>query len=62
MIPPAQAAADMSLADAVTSQGVRTHMAALQRIADANDGNRAAASPGYAASARYAQRTLQDAG
>jgi hypothetical protein len=62
LISSAQAAADTTLADAVTSQGVRTHMAALQRIADASGGNRAAATPGYAASARYVQRTLQDAG
>ena len=58
----AQAAADSSLADTVTAQGVRTHMAALQRIADANGGDRAAASPGYAASARYVEETLQGAG
>lgn len=58
----AQAAADASLADAITPQGVRSHMAALQRIADANSGNRAAATPGYAASARYVQRTLENAG
>ncbi len=37
-------------------------MAAFQRIADEHDGTRAAATPGYAASARYVERTLQRAG
>jgi Zn-dependent M28 family amino/carboxypeptidase len=37
-------------------------MAALQRIADASGGNRAAATPGYAASARYVREVLQGAG
>ena len=50
------------LADAVTPQGVRAHMAAFQRVADANGGTRAAATPGYAASVRYVERTLRGAG
>ena len=61
----AQSAADTTftdLADAVTPQGVRTHMAAFQRVADANGGNRAAGTPGYAASVRYVERTLRGAG
>ncbi len=37
-------------------------MAALQRVADANGGNRAAGSPGYAASLRYVEETLRRAG
>ena len=37
-------------------------MAALQRVADANEGNRAAGTPGYAASVRYAEKTLREAG
>ncbi len=58
-----QAPADTStLADAVTPQGVRSHMAALQRVADANGGNRAAGTPGYAASVRYVERTLRAVG
>jgi Zn-dependent M28 family amino/carboxypeptidase len=50
------------LADAVTTRGVRAHMAALSRLADEHGGNRAAATPGYAASVRYVERTLQDVG
>ena len=37
-------------------------MAALQRLADANDGTRAAGTPGYAASVRYVEKTLRAAG
>ena len=51
-----------TLADSVTPQGVRAHMAALQRVADTHGGNRAAGTPGYAASVRYAERTLRAAG
>ena len=51
-----------TLEEAVTPQGVQMHMAALQRVADANDGNRAAGTPGYAASVRYVERTLRAAG
>ncbi len=58
----ARAAGAQTLEEAVTPQGVRAHMAALQRVADANDGNRAAGTPGYAASVRYVERTLRAAG
>ena len=55
-------ASDADLADAVTLRGVRAHMAALQQVADDHGGNRAAGSPGYAASVRYVERTLRAAG
>jgi Zn-dependent M28 family amino/carboxypeptidase len=38
---------------AVTVEGIREHQAALQQIADANGGNRAAGTPGYDASVAY---------
>jgi aminopeptidase S len=38
------------------------HLDALQAVADDNDGNRAAGTPGYAASARYVEKILRDAG
>ncbi len=50
------------LADAVTPWGVRNHMAALQRVADAHNGTRAAGTPGYAASVRYVEKMLRAAG
>ncbi len=53
---------DADLTNAVTLRGVRAHMAAFQRVADENGGNRAAGSPGYAASVRYVERTLRAAG
>ena len=51
-----------TLTDKVTPQGIRAHMAALQRVADTHGGNRAAGTPGYAASVRYAEQTLRAAG
>lgn len=56
------AAQEPALADALIPQGVRAHMAALQRVADDNGGNRAAGTPGYAASVRYVEETLREAG
>lgn len=56
------AAQEPTLADALTPRGVRAHMAALQRVADEHGGNRAAGSPGYAASVRYVEETLRKAG
>jgi Zn-dependent M28 family amino/carboxypeptidase len=41
------------LTQAVTTDGVLTHLEALQAVADANGGNRAAGRPGYAASVEY---------
>ena len=46
----------------VTLEGVREHQAAFQAIADANDGTRAAATPGYDASVDYVIDTLKAAG
>lgn len=46
----------------VSPAKVFTHLDALQRIADRNDGTRASGTPGYEASARYVERTLRDAG
>jgi Zn-dependent M28 family amino/carboxypeptidase len=51
-----------TLLDCVTLDGVRAHQAALQAIADANGGTRAAAAPGYDASVDYVIDTLEAAG
>jgi hypothetical protein len=47
---------------AITRQELGRHLAALQRIADAHGGNRAAGTPGYDASADYVAARLRDAG
>ncbi len=47
---------------AVTLAGVRQHQAALQKIADQNDGNRVAGSAGHDKSADYVQAKLEKAG
>ncbi|MDQ0372726.1 M20/M25/M40 family metallo-hydrolase [Cellulomonas humilata] len=49
-------------AQKVTTRAVQGHLAALQRIADKNGGNRAALTSGYEESARYVERTLRKAG
>src|SRR5690349_21816277 len=49
-------------AQKVTTRAVQGHLSALQRIADKNDGNRAALTSGYEESARYVERTLRKAG
>jgi len=46
----------------VTLEGVRAHQAALQTIADANGGTRAAGTPGYDASVEYVADQLNAAG
>ena len=46
----------------VTLDGVRAHQAALQAIADANGGTRAAGTAGYDASVDYVVQTLEAAG
>lgn len=51
-----------SLADAVSSDSVMVHLEALQDIADANDGNRAAGTSGYEASGAYIESVLEAAG
>ena len=50
------------LRNAVTVDGIMNHLNALQDIADANGGNRAAGTSGYAASGDYVQGVLEDAG
>ncbi len=50
------------LQECVTLEAVRAHQAALQAVADANDGNRAAGTPGYDASVDYVAATLESAG
>jgi Zn-dependent M28 family amino/carboxypeptidase len=50
------------LADDVTGEGALAHLAELQRIADANGGNRALGTPGYDASVDYAAGVLRGAG
>lgn len=47
---------------AVSADGVMTHLRAFQRIADANDGNRASGTSGYEASAAYLEKTLKPYG
>jgi Zn-dependent M28 family amino/carboxypeptidase len=50
------------LLECVTLEGVRAHQAALQAIADANNGIRVSGSPGYDQSAAYAAQVFRDAG
>jgi Zn-dependent M28 family amino/carboxypeptidase len=50
------------LRDAVTVAGIMEHQAALQAIADANDGTRASGTPGYDASLAYVQEQLEATG
>ncbi len=50
------------LRKAVTVEGVQQHMRALQTIANAHDGNRAATTPGYDASVDYVAERLRKAG
>jgi len=50
------------LMECVTLSGVREHQAALQAIADANGGVRAAGTPGYDASLQYVVDTMTAAG
>jgi aminopeptidase Y len=50
------------LTQCVTLAGVREHQQALQDIANANGGTRAAGTPGYDASANYVQGKLEAAG
>ena len=47
---------------AVSSEGILDHARRFEQIADANNGNRAAGTPGYDASADYVANTLRDAG
>lgn len=47
---------------AITTEAVTEHLNALQQIADANNGNRAAGTAGYAASVDYVEAQLERAG
>ena len=51
-----------ALTDAITQDDLKTHLLALQAIADANGGTRAAGTSGYAASVDYVEGMLQGAG
>ena len=61
---PAPSATDLAalLQEAVTIEGLRTHQAAWQAIADENGGNRYAGLPGYELSAEYVYNLLEEAG
>lgn len=50
------------LVDCVTIDGVRERQAVFQAIADANDDNRAAGTPGYDATVDYVVGVLEEAG
>jgi aminopeptidase Y len=50
------------LLQCVTLAGVRSHQAALQAIADANNGIRVSGAPGFDRSVEYAEQVLRDAG
>jgi len=50
------------LLECVTLEGVRSHQAALQAIADANNGIRVSGTPGYDKSVDYAVKVFRDAG
>jgi aminopeptidase S len=63
--PPAAATTPSSpaaLRAAVTAQGIRRHLAALQRVADRHGGNRASGTPGFGASMAYVASQLRAAG
>jgi Zn-dependent M28 family amino/carboxypeptidase len=67
--PPTSAACDartnnnhQKLLECVTLEGVREHQAALQAIADANDGTRLAGTPGYTESVEYVVERMTAAG
>lgn len=51
-----------ALAQKLTADAMMAHLTKLQAIADANGGNRALGSPGYAASVDYVAATLRDKG
>ena len=51
-----------TLRTAVTAEGIKAHMQALQDIADANGGTRASGTPGYDASLLYVKELLEGTG
>lgn len=59
---PAAKSASEILRKAVSADGITKHLQALQDIADANGGNRAAGTPGHVASADYVESKLKKAG
>jgi Zn-dependent M28 family amino/carboxypeptidase len=52
----------LKLRKALTAKNIQKHLAALQDIADANGGTRAAGTPGHVASAEYIEAKLHKAG
>ena len=66
LIAPAALAVDeintKKLRKGLTTAGVLEHMRTLQRLANANAGNRAATTPGYDASLDYVERRMKRAG
>jgi aminopeptidase S len=60
--PPVNGAFRAQLVEDVTAAGALVHIDALQRIADANGGNRASPGPGYDASVDYVAGVLREAG
>ncbi|RSM94892.1 aminopeptidase [Nonomuraea sp. WAC 01424] len=59
---PAPGPAERKLIDSVTAPAVKKHLQALQNIADANHGNRAAGTSGHLASRDYVVGKLKKAG
>ena len=51
-----------ALREAITTDDLMAHIRELERIADANDGNRQAGTPGYEASMAYVEAQLKEAG
>ena len=66
LVPTAWAAPDEinteRLRNGVTTSGILSHMRAFQRVANANEGNRAANTTGYDASLDYVERRMEAAG
>jgi aminopeptidase S len=60
--PDSRSAHDSALVEQVSGRDATIHLAALQRIADDNGGNRAAPGPGYEASVDYVVRMLRQYG
>jgi Zn-dependent M28 family amino/carboxypeptidase len=58
----AEISGSKQLQEDVTLDGVMRHLRALQQIADENDGNRFAGSPGHMKSTEYVHDLLEDAG
>ncbi|MGH3614881.1 MAG: M28 family metallopeptidase [Pseudonocardia sp.] len=60
--PPPDPGLPQRMVESVTGDGAYRHLEELQRIADANGGNRALGTPGYDASVEYVADVLRDAG